>query len=133
MTTNLNPTIELIEQNPEVKSFIYQQIADFEQFVTPQTVVTVVARDPKKLALQYETDGRDFNKADLKKLYRIAVVLKEDDASVEAEGVHEDIFQAIILAKDNLLKKLIEIQDNVISQQDRISEINHYLQHPVLH
>lgn len=133
MTTNLNPTIELIEQNPEVKSFIYQQIADFEQFTTPQTVVTVVARDPKKLALQYETDGREFNKADLKKLYRIAVVLKEDDASVEAEGVHEDIFQAIILAKDNLLKKLIEIQDNVISQQDRISEINHYLQHPVLH
>jgi ribosome-associated translation inhibitor RaiA len=133
VTTNLNPTIELIEQNPEVKSFIYQQIADFEQFVTPQTVVTVVARDPKKLALQYETDGRDFNAADLKKLYRIAVVLKEDDASVEAEGVHEDIYQAIILAKDNLLKKLIEIQDNVISQQDRISEINHYLQHPVLH
>jgi ribosome-associated translation inhibitor RaiA len=133
VTTNLNPTIELIEQNPEVKSFIYQQIADFEHFVTPQTVVTVVARDPKKLALQYETDGRDFNPADLKKLYRIAVVLKEDDASVEAEGVHEDIFQAIKLAKDNLLKKLIEIQDNVISQQDRISEINHYLQHPVLH
>ena len=133
MSTFLNPTIELIEQNPEVKSFIYQQIADFEPFVTPQTVVTVVARDPKKLALQYETEGRDFSVADLKKLYRIAIVLKEDDTSVSAEGVHEDIFQAIKLAKENLLQQLIEIQDSVISQQDRIIEINHYLQHPVLH
>lgn len=133
MSTFLNPTIELIEQNPEVKSFIYQQIADFEPFVTPQTVVAVVARDPKKLALQYETEGREFSVADLKKLYRIAIVLKEDDTSVSAEGVHEDIFQAIKLAKENLLKQLIEIQDSVISQQDRIIEINHYLQHPVLH
>ncbi|MFS4458601.1 hypothetical protein [Bdellovibrio sp. HCB2-146] len=133
MSTFLNPTIELIEQNPEVKSFIYQQIADFEPFVTPQTVVAVVARDPKKLALQYETEGREFSVAELKKLYRIAIVLKEDDTSVSAEGVHEDIFQAIKLAKENLLKQLIEIQDSVISQQDRIIEINHYLQHPVLH
>lgn len=133
MTTLLNPTIQLIEQNPEVKSFIYQQISEFEPFVTPQTIVAVVARDPKKLAIQYETDGKEFRREDLKKLYRIAIVLNESGATVEAEGVHEDIFEAIKAAKDNLLKKLVEIQDSVVSQQDRIIEINHYLQHPVLH
>ncbi|AFY03082.1 hypothetical protein [Bdellovibrio bacteriovorus] len=133
MTTLLNPTIELIEQNPEVKSFIYQQIAEFEHFVTPQTVVAVVARDPRKLALQYETDGREFTREGLKKLYRIAIVLNEGGAKAEAEGVHEDIFEAIRLAKDNLMQKLVAIQDSVVSQQDRIIEINHYLQHPVLH
>ncbi|HEX7675557.1 MAG TPA: hypothetical protein VF412_15380 [Bdellovibrio sp.] len=133
MTTLLNPTIQLIEQNPDVKSFIYQQIAEFEGFVTPQTVVTVVARDPKKLALQYETEGRDFSADDLKKLFRIAIVLKEGDTKVEAEGVHEDIYQAIKMAKDNLMKELVAIQDSVISQQDRIIEINHYMQHPLLH
>lgn len=133
MQTLPNPTIELIEQNPDVKSFIYQQIAEFDGFVTPQTVVAVVARDPRKLALQYETDGREFSRSDLKKLYRIAIVLTEADAKVEAEGVHEDIYQAIKMAKDALIKKLVEIQDSVISQQDRIIEINHYLQHPVLH
>ncbi|KYG68589.1 hypothetical protein [Bdellovibrio bacteriovorus] len=133
MTTLLNPTIQLIEQNPEVKSFIYQQIVEFEPFVTPQTIVAVVARDPKKLAIQYETEGKDFTPEGLKKLYRIAIVLREGDTSVEAEGVHEDIFQAIKLAKDSLLKELVAIQDSVISQQDRIVEINHYLQHPVLH
>lgn len=133
MTTLLNPTIELIEQNPEVKSFIYQQIAEFEHFVTPQTVVAVVARDPRKLALQYETEGREFTREGLKKLYRIAIVLNESGAKAEAEGVHEDIFEAIRLAKDNLMQKLVAIQDSVVSQQDRIIEINHYLQHPVLH
>lgn len=133
MTTLLNPTIQLIEQNPEVKSFIYQQISEFEPFVTPQTIVAVLARDPKKLAIQYETDGKEFTREGLKKLYRIAIVLNESGATVEAEGVHEDIFEAIKAAKDNLLRKLVEIQDSVVSQQDRIIEINHYLQHPVLH
>ncbi|MFM6929428.1 MAG: hypothetical protein ACKOX6_13250 [Bdellovibrio sp.] len=133
MTTLPNPTIELIEQNPEVKSFIYQQIADFDGFVTPQTTVTVVARDPKKLALQYETEGKDFDRKSLRKLYRIAIVLNESDAKVEAEGVHEDIFEAIKMAKNNLMSKLVEIHDSVVSHQDRIIEINHYLQHPVLH
>lgn len=133
MTTLLNPTIELMEQNPEVKSFIYQQIAEFENFVTPQTVVAVVARDPRKLALQYEAEGKDFDPKKLKKLHRIAIVLTEDKAKAEAEGVHEDIFEAIRLAKVNLMQKLVAIQDSVVSQQDRIIEINHYLQHPVLH
>ena len=112
---------------------IYQQIAEFDGFVTPQTVVTVVARDPRKLALQYETEGREFSRKDLKKLYRIAIVLNESGTKVEAEGVHEDIYEAITMAKDNLMKQLIDIQDSVISQQDRIIEINHYLQHPILH
>lgn len=133
MTNLLNPTIELIEHNPEVKSFIYQQIVDFEPFVTPETVIAVVARSPEDLILQYETEGRDFNKEDLDKLYRISIVLNESGTTIEAEGVHEDIYEAIKLAKENLIKELITIQDTVVSQQDRIIEINHYLQNPNLH
>lgn len=133
MSTLLNPTIQVIEENPEVKSFIYQMIAEFDAFVTPQTVVTVVARDPKKLAIQYETEGKDFSPGELKKLYRIAIVLNEGGTKMEAEGVHQDIFQAIKMAKDLLMKELVAIQDSVVSQQDRLIEINHYLQHPVLH
>lgn len=133
MTNLPNPTIQLIEENPEVKSYIYQMIAEFDGFVTPETVVTVVARNPKKLALQYETEGKEFNRRDLSKLYRIAIVLSDGEAKVEAEGVHQDIYLAIKLAKDNLMLKLVEIQDSVVSHQDRLVEINHYLQHPTLH
>lgn len=132
-TTLLSPTVEVIEQNPEVKSFIYQQISEFEPFVTPQTVVAVLTRNPLKLALQYETDGIEFNRKELKKMYRIAIVLKEGEASVEAEGLHEDIFHAIKMAKENVIKKLVAIQDSVISSQDRLVEINHVLQNPIIH
>ncbi len=133
MTNLPNPTIQLIEENPEVKSYIYQTIAEFDGFVTPETVVTVVARNPKKLALQYETEGKEFNRRDLSKLYRIAIVLSDGEAKVEAEGVHQDIYLAIKLAKDNLMLKLVEIQDSIVSHQDRLVEINHYLQHPSVH
>ena len=133
MTTLPNPNIELIEENPEVKSFIYQQIAEFQHFVTPQTVIAVVARNPLKLALQYEAEGKEFDKNEMRKLYRIGIVLNEDGAKIEAEGMHEDIFEAIILAKEDLMKELVTIHDSVVSHQDRLIEINHYLQHPVLH
>lgn len=133
MTNLPTPSIEVIEKNPEVKSFVYQQISEFAPFVTPQTIIAVIAKNPLKLAIQYETEGRDFSKEELKKLFRISISLSENDAKVEAEGVHQDIFEAIRLAKENLLKELITIQDSVISHQDRIIEIDHFMQHPVLH
>lgn len=122
-----------IEHNPEVKSYIYQQIMEFEPFITPETVVSVIARDPRKLALQYETDGKEFDIKAVRKMYRIAISLKEEEVRLEAEALHEDIFEAIRLAKEALLVKLIDIQDTMISSQDRQMEINHFLQNPILH
>lgn len=133
MSTLLNPTIQIIEQSAEVKSYIYQMMNEFEAFVTPQTIVTVIAKDPKKLAIQYETDGKEISPEELKKLHRINIALSEGDSKVEAEGVHEDIFTAIKMAKENLMKELVAIHDTVVSQQDRLMEINHYLQPPVVH
>jgi hypothetical protein len=133
MSTLLKPTIQVLDKNPEVKSFIYQMISEFDQFVTPQTIVTVTAKDPRKLSLQYEAEGKIISTQELRRLYRISIELNEGDAKAEAEGVHEDIFQAIKIAKDNLLLQLIAIQDSVVSQQDRLIEINHYLQPMVVH
>ncbi len=133
MASLQTPTIELIEQNPEVKSHVYQQIMEFEPFITSETIISVIAKNPLKLALQYETEGKEFDKKALSKMYRIAISLKEDDTRLDAEAVHEDIFEAIRLAKEALLVKLIEIQDSMVSTQDRQIEINHFLQNPVLH
>ena len=107
MSDLLNPGIELIEvaieDSPEVKSYIYQMISEFEPYVTPQTVVSVIAKDPSKLALQYEADGKEFDEEDLKSLYRISITLKEGDAKIAAEGVDKDIYTAIRIAKDLLM------------------------------
>jgi len=133
MDTLPNPSIHLLETDPEVKSYVYQQIMEFEPYVTPQTVVAVLARDPKKLALQLETDGRPMAPADLKKMFRIAIVLKEGDSQLQEEALHADVFTAIRMAKEKLLSKLSEIQDQVISNQERTQQINSALANTQLH
>lgn len=133
MTHLSNPTIDLLETDPEVKSYIYQQICEFEPYVTPDTVVAVLARDPKKLAIQLETEGRFIEPAELKKMFRIAIVLKEGDAKIQEEGLHHDVFEAIRMAKEKLLGKLSAIQDQVVSNQERVEQINTVLQNNQLH
>lgn len=133
MANLTNPTIRLLETDPEVKSYIYQQIVDFEPFVTPETVVAVVARDPRKLKIQLETEGRSVPPKALRKMHRIAIVLTEGDTSIQEEALHENLFDAIRIAKTNLLNKLSEIQDAVISNSERADQINQALANTQLH
>lgn len=137
MSDLLTPGLALleiaIEDSPEVKSYVYQQIAEFQPYVTPQTVVAVILKDPTKLALQYEAEGKSFEPQELKSLYRISISLKEDKAKITAEGVDKDIFVAIRIAKSILLKKLLAIQDSLVTQQERNMEIHHALQNTMIH
>lgn len=133
MANLLNPTIRLLQTDPDVKSYIYQQITDFEPYVTPQTLVAVLARDPRKLAIQLETEGREIDPKDLKKMHRIAIVLREGDASLEEEALHEDLYEAIREAKEKLIQKLAAIQDSVVTNQERIEQINSALQNTLIH
>lgn len=133
MTNLLNPTIRLIETDPEVKSYIYQQLIDFEPFVTPDTVVAVVARDPRKLALQLETEGRPIEMSQLRKMHRIVIILKDGETTIQDEGLHEDVYEAIRLAKQNLMTKMVAIQDHIVTNSERVEQINHALQNTQLH
>ncbi|HRO68321.1 MAG TPA: hypothetical protein PL182_12200 [Pseudobdellovibrionaceae bacterium] len=133
MSHLLNSSTDLLETDPEVKSYIYQQLSEFEPYVSPETVVAVVSRDPRKLMLQFEAEGKETTKEELSKLFRIAIVLKEGDTQIQEEGLHENVFEAIRLAKQSLLKKLEMIQDSVISNQDRMAQINDALQNHQLH
>ena len=118
----LKTTSELIETSLEVKSFIHQQILDFSPFITPETLVVVIARDPKYLDAEDDNDLTDKSKSKLFN-YRIAIVLKEDDSSIEAEASHDDIFEAIKLAKELLILQLIEIQSEMETSQERLVAI----------
>ncbi|MBK9324173.1 MAG: hypothetical protein IPM97_14705 [Bdellovibrionaceae bacterium] len=133
MANLLNPAIALTEDSPEVKSYIYQQISEFEPYITPDTVVEVISKDPTKLALQYESEGKDFDIDDLRSHFRISISLTEGGAKIIAEGVDKDIFTAIRVAKNSLLQKLQEIQDNVVSQQEHNMAIHQALQNNLIH
>ena len=120
----LKARVDLQNVSPELKSYIYQTIMEFEPFSTPQTVVAVVAKDPLKLYSRLEEDGKPLDKHSLRQMYRISITLSEDGTKIEEEGLHEDIYTAIKLAKDKLVKKLCEIQDQIISNQERKIQID---------
>lgn len=127
-------TNDLLENvDPEVKSYICQVLMELEPFTTPDTIITVTAKDPLKLISKFEADGVDYERTELKKMHRISISMAEDGAKVEEEGLHEDIYAAIRLAKDKIAKTLIEIQDNVISNQDRHAQINTALKNGSVH
>lgn len=104
----------------DVKSYIYQCLLEFEPYSTPDTHIHVIAKDPLQL-IDNTVDGR--GEAQLKKMFRIAIVMSEDGTKIEAEAVHENIFEAIKEAKDKLLLQLVEIHDSVVTAQDRHMEI----------
>lgn len=137
MSNLLTPAIalveELLEDTPEVKSYIYQQLTELEPYITPQTVIEVISKDPRKLALQFEAEGKDFDMESLRSHYRMSITLSDGQAKVFAEGLDPDIFAAVRKAKEILLKQLIEIQDKVVTQQERNIAIHQALQNTMLH
>ncbi len=131
--TGAERTEQLIQNDPDLKSFVYQQIAEFQPYVTPSTIAAVLARDPQKLALELELKGQGRSPSQLALLHRISIRLKDGDSSISQEAHHENIYEAIRLAKEKLLNRLDEIQDSVISKKDRIDEINQALENQTKH
>ena len=133
-TSSLKDTLHLIETDPEVKSFVYQQINEFSPYVTPETNVIVLARDPEDA---YADDDHvisgDMDSVDDHYAYRIAIVLKEEDATLESEGFGRDIFDAIAAAKEAMLQRLCEIQAEVESPQDRLNAIQQATENTQVH
>ncbi len=146
----LKETLGLIESDPEVKSFIYQQVLDLNSYITNESMVMVVARDPQGIykpatpqtqteeqqatsdASSDEDDYRPTEDQSSKK-YRIAVIIKDGDHSIEAEAFDNDIYVAIKEAKDILLARLVEIQEEIESPQDRLIAIQQASDNKIIH
>lgn len=119
-TKYMQTTSDLLETDPNLKSYIYQQLAELNQFITPETMVFVLARDPN----EKREDVDDDEIVELKKYQnRIAIILQEGEGNIEAEAHHDDIFEAIKMAKEALIQQLLEIQEQVESPQDRLRAI----------
>ncbi len=154
----LKNTLDLIENDPEIKSYIYQQIQDFNAFVTPETLVMVIARDPlgrydqpefepvssdmeaapNQAAEEFEDDGDFIDEDEItdemrSSRYRIAVVLKDGEHAIEAESFNDDIFEAIRLSKEALIVKLLEIQEEVENPKDRMIAIQQASENKPIH
>jgi ribosome-associated translation inhibitor RaiA len=120
----------LIETDSEVKSYIYQQVADFNPYVTPETLIMVIARDPKELHVNstdleinhfdegHNNEGLSHDELSKYK-HRIAIVLEEDGVTLEAEAYHDDIYEAIKQAKTSLLERLAKWHEEVAVENEK--------------
>jgi ribosome-associated translation inhibitor RaiA len=100
---------------PDVQAYIYQAISEFQEFATPDTIISVKAKDHPTV-------------------HRISISLKEDGVEVEQEATHENIYEAIRLSKQKLIDTLAEMQNSAISSVDRNQEIQGALAgRPTLH
>jgi len=131
---NVTPDTEnhsgLIETDSEVKSYIYQQVADFNPYVTPETLIMVIARDPKEPHVNstdteinhfdegHNNEGQSHEELSKYK-HRIAIVLEEDGVTLEAEAYHDDIYEAIKQAKTSLLERLSQWHEEVAQDHER--------------
>lgn len=118
----LSPTeVDVTQVHPEVLSYVYQTLMEFEPYTTETTEVAVVAKDPLKLEKRGELV--DMSRDEVKGLYRINISLSDQGSRIEAEGVDKNIYTAIRLAKELLLKELQRIHDSVVSQAERTEQI----------
>jgi ribosome-associated translation inhibitor RaiA len=129
MSTPFQPEIMIESLSPDAKSYVYQILNDFSLFTTPETVSTVTAKDPMDLWKKRSQMGEEFPKTrtELKQMYRIEIALSEGGSTLSAEGLHGNLYEAIRIARDRLLKILDEIQDDVVSNQDRHQQIQQAL------
>ena len=103
---------------PHLQSYIYQQLIDFQPYVTSETLVYVIARNPTEIPEDAE-DEFDLPEESYK--HRIAIILQEGETTIEAEAYHDDIFNAIRMAKDSLLERLTEIEDEVVPKARKMT------------
>lgn len=131
LTNDLQETLQLLETDLEIKSYIYQQINELAPYVTPETTVIVLARDPQEHREEEELEFH--NESSEKFAFRIAIILKEQEATLEAEGYGHDVYDAIHFAKEALLMRLSELQEEVENPQDRLNAIQQASENGHLH
>ncbi len=113
---NIENTLDKLQNDSEVRSFVYQQMVDFQTFVSPETVLTAHPIKAKKT-------GR----------YRVALQLHDGENSIKSMGEDKNIFEAIRKAKVQMIKHLVAVQDAIMSSQDRVEQVNDVLANTHLH
>ncbi len=119
---NLKYTVETATADPELKAHIYQQLTEFEPYLLPGSHVTVSINNKQSKSKQK------------RKKFTVTFSLAAEGSKITGKGSSDNVFQAAINAKNTLLRKFDNIQDEVISPLERESEINEIVKgNSVLH
>lgn len=102
--THANGTFH--EMDPELKAYIYQHLMDMQPYLLANAQVAV-------LVTRAEDDESHL----------VTLVATLNEGRMEAEGQHEDIYEAFNKAKVTMIHQLAEIQNSMIDPAEREVEV----------
>jgi ribosome-associated translation inhibitor RaiA len=103
-----------VENDPELKAYIYQNLVDLQPYLAPESQVAVLVGQ----------DEDEEGKAE----HSLTLVATLGDYRLEAEGQDEDIYEAFILAKRKMLQQLEDWYVSSIDSSERDNEIQAVLE-----
>ncbi len=106
----LNADDHSIENDLELKAFIYQHLVDLQPFLGSESQIAVLVGQNER------TDGAP-------KEHALMLVATLGDYRLEAEGQDEDVYQAFILAKRKMLVQLENWYASSVDTRERDNEI----------
>ncbi len=104
------PPAKQLVKDPAVKAYMHQKGSELGLFVTSQTMIVWMGQD------LFKNSSQEFG-------YKIVLVLKDGTAEIRESGVSKDIYRAIDRAHQKMLGMLHRLQDKVLSQEERMNQI----------
>lgn len=113
--------------SPEVRAFIYQQLAELESLLPQGTAVSVVVEDPSVQSSRAQKVAAPSRK-------RVIMQLETAAGRFFVEGKNDDIYKAITKAKNDLKDQLTILQSFLAdSNSSRSNHIENILSQKYLH
>jgi ribosome-associated translation inhibitor RaiA len=103
-----------VENDPELKAYIYQNLVDLQPYLAPESQVSVLVG---------QEDGEEGETE-----HSLTLVATLGDYRLEAEGQNPDIYEAFMLAKRKMLSQLEEWYVSSIDSSERDNEIQAVLE-----
>lgn len=99
-----------VENDPELKAFIYQHLVELQPFLAPESQISVL------VGQNLGVDGGVSEHA-------LTLVATLGEYRLEAEGQDEDVYEAFILAKRRMLVQLEDWYASSVDTNERDKEI----------
>ena len=106
----LKETPRSVENDPELKAFIYQHLVELQPFLAPESQISVL------VGQNLGVDGGVSEHA-------LTLVATLGEYRLEAEGQDEDVYEAFILAKRRMLVQLEDWFAASVDTNERDKEI----------
>lgn len=120
-----------VENDPEFKAHVYQQLVELQPFLSPESQVAVVVKVGSETEEDFtDTDDEstsiapDEDQHEVDEDFALTLVATLGEYRLEAEGRNADLYEALGIAKRKMLQQLDEVYSSAIDSDERGTEID---------